>query len=457
MLLGNSLVAPTGEAEAAPKRPPNVVIILADDLGWGDLGSYGHPTISTPNIDRLALEGQRWTSFYAAAPYCTPSRAGLLTGRLPVRSGMASEARTVLFPDSLGGLPASEVTIAELLKTRGYATAMIGKWHLGHRDEFAPGRQGFDTQFWIPYSNDMDATAPREIRIKHPKREYFNVPLLRGGTVVERPVDQATLSRRYSDEAAQFIRAHRQQPFFLYLAHHLPHVPLLIETSSVGRSSRGPYGDAVEEIDSVVGRILQALRENDLDRSTLVMFTSDNGPWLRQRELGGSAGPLREGKGTTFEGGMRVPAIFWWPGTIAPRVVRELGAFFDVLPTLAALAGAPLPKDRLQDGYDLGPALFADGPSPRTSYFYYRNSLLQAVRSGRFKLHLAIRADGQDVKPTVLDAPWLFDLEQDPGEAYDLAAEKPDVVVALRKLASDHLRSVEPAEDQVAKRQFPPP
>jgi len=442
-----------GPHTGAPPRPPNVVLIVADDLGWGDLASYGHPTIRTPHLDRMAREGQRWTSFYAGAPYCTPSRAALLTGRLPVRSGMASESYTVLYADSKGGLPASEVTIADLLRARGYATALVGKWHLGHRPEYLPTRHGFDTYFGIPYSNDMEAApdSPSD-RIEHPKSGYFNVPLMRDGRVVERPARQETITGRYVDESLRFIRENRDRPFFLYLAHTMPHVPLFAGQAFAGHSPRGAYGDVVEEIDDGVGRVLATLAELGLDRRTLVVFSSDNGPWRGQRGLGGSAGPLRDGKGTTFEGGVRVPAIFRWPGTVAPGVVREMGSLLDVLPTLAALAGAPRPEGRVLDGYDLTPVLFGRGPSPRKSYFYYRGATLQAVRSGPFKLHLFTRPDGNDERPRRVDPPWLFDLDRDPSEQYDIAAERPDVVAELRRRADEHRRGVRPAEDQIAKR-----
>jgi arylsulfatase A len=437
----------------APERPPNVVLIVADDLGWGDLAAYGHPTIRTPRLDRMAAEGQRWTSFYAAAPYCTPSRAGLLTGRLPIRSGMASESYTVLYPDSTGGLPDGEVTLAELLRARGYATAMVGKWHLGHRPEYLPRRHGFDLYFGIPYSNDMDARADAPAdRLQHPRCAYFDVPVIRDEQVVERPADQSTITRRYEEEARRFVRANRDRPFFLYLAHTMPHVPLFAGAPFAGRSPRGPYGDVVEEIDAGVGRLLDTLAELGLDRRTLVVFSSDNGPWRGQGGLGGSAGPFRDGKGTTFEGGVRVPGIFRWPGTIRPGVVREMGSLLDVLPTVAALAKAPLPADRVLDGYDLSPVLRGQGRSPRRTYFYYRNAVLQAVRSGPYKLHFFTRPDGNHERPQPVDPPWLFDLDRDPGELYDVAAEHPDVVADLRRLADEHRRTVVLVEDQIAKR-----
>src|SRR5688500_18981804 len=440
----------------AVASPPNIILVVADDMGWGDVGAYGHPTIRTANLDRLAVEGQKWTTFYSGAPYCTASRAGLLTGRLPVRSGMASEARTVLFPDSVGGLPQSEATIPEILKARGYATAMMGKWHLGHLPRHQPEKHGFDLYFGIPYSNDMDATLPdgpaKNALIRTPKDEYFNVPVFSGGQVVERPAHQETLTRRYIDKSIAFIRANRERPFFLYLAHHAPHVPLFAHDDHEGHSARGAYGDVVEEIDDGVGRLRAALAEMGLERNTLLIFTSDNGPWLAQKDHGGTAGPLRDGKGTTFEGGVRVPALFLWPGTVKPGVVGEMGAFFDLLPTFAALASAPLPADRVLDGGDLGPVLRGTGRSPRREYFYYRGATLQAVRSGPYKAHFVTRLEGHDQSPHTIERPWLYNLDQDPEERYDIAIEKPEVVAALRWLADDHKRGVVPVEDQIAPR-----
>src|SRR5688572_8626460 len=266
-LMALAAFAVSADFALAQSRPPNFIIIFTDDQGYGDLGSFGHPTIRTPHLDRMAAEGQRWTSFYSADSVCTPSRAGLLTARLPVRSGMASGSptvRRVLFPDSAGGLPGSEITIAEILKPRGYATAAIGKWHLGHLPEYLPMRQGFDSYFGIPYSNDMDWTGPdkeRHQRTMNPKIEYWNVPLMRNDTIIERPAQQSTLTQRYTDEAIAFVRRNSDRPFFLYLAHSMPHMPLLPSEEFAGKSPRGRYGDVIEEIDWNVGRLLDTLRQ----------------------------------------------------------------------------------------------------------------------------------------------------------------------------------------------------
>ncbi len=451
-LLFVGLVAPP-PAPAAER--PNVVIVFADDLGYGDLGCFGHPTIRTPNLDRMAAEGQRWTQFYVAASVCTPSRAGLMTGRLPVRTGMCSDRRRVLFPDSAGGLPASEVTIAEVLKGQGYATACVGKWHLGHLPQFLPTRQGFDTYLGIPYSNDMDrvADSPRgREAFLNPKVKYWNCPLLRDEKVVEQPAVQTTITKRYTEEAIRFIRANKEKPFFVYLAHNLPHVPLFRSKEFEGKSLRGLYGDVIEEIDHGVGQILDTLGELDLDEKTLVVFTSDNGPWLIFNQHGGSAGLLRDGKGCTYEGGMREPTIFYWPGHVRPGVVAELGSTLDLLPTCAKLAGAEPPADRVLDGADLSPVLLGEGKSPRRTMFYYRGEQLYAVRHRAFKAHFITKgAYGRD-KPVQHDPPELYNLEHDPSEKYNVAAEYPDVIAEIKRIAEEHRNTLEPVENQLEKR-----
>ena len=439
-------------------RPPNVIVILADDQGYGDLGSYGHPTIRTPNIDRMAAEGQRWTSFYAA-PVCTPSRAQLMTGRLAVRTGLAGG---VLFPDSTGGLQPEEITIAEMLKTRGYATAAIGKWHLGVLPQYLPTNQGFDSYFGIPYSNDMDQVeqglpeAERFRRYMEPKIEFFNVPLMRDRNIVERPAQQATITKRYTDEGIAFIKAHQNQPFFLYLAHNFPHMPLFRSAEFEGKSQRGLYGDAVEEIDWNVGRILSTLKELRLDSNTLVVYMSDNGPWAPYLEQGGSAGLLRGAKGSTWEGGVRVPAIFRWPGTVSPGIVTGIGSELDMLPTLASVTGAHAPTDRILDGYDLSPTLRGQSPSPRQILYYYANTgpgVLSAVRRGPYKAHFVV--SGADASAP--SAPQLYNLDQDPSEKFDLAAKHPDLVAELRKVADDHRATVVAVKNQIATRTAKPP
>ena len=316
-------------------RPPNIVIISADDLGYGDLGSYGHPTVRTPNLDRMATEGQRWTSFYAQAPVCSPSRAALLTGRLHLRSGMFGRETGVFFPDSLAGLPPTEVTVAEALRELGYATGIIGKWHLGHRPEYLPTRHGFDSWFGIPYSNDMDWNLPPGLANRtayfNPQVDYWRVPLMRDEEEIERPADQHTVTRRYAEEAVAFIELHQHEPFFLYLPHTMPHMPLFRSGVFEGRSSAGVYGDVIEEIDWAVGEVIEVLDRLNLSTRTLVVFTSDNGPWTSFETHGGSAGPLRHGKGTTFEGGMRVPGIFWWPKGIQHGVIHGMGVNVDLI------------------------------------------------------------------------------------------------------------------------------
>jgi arylsulfatase A-like enzyme len=444
-----AVAAPAPDTES----PPNIVIIFADDLGYGDLACYGHPSIRTPNLDRMAAEGLRFTQFYAAASVCTPSRAGLLTGRYPIRSGMCSDRRRVLFPNSEGGLPAGEITIAELLKSRGYATCAVGKWHLGHHPQYLPTDHGFDHYLGIPYSNDMDRTSdsPRGRRaFLEPKSEYWNLPLIRDDREIERSPDQTQLTRRYTEEAVKFIQASGDRPFFLYLAHSFPHVPLFASGAYLGRSRRGLYGDVVEELDWSVGRVLEVLREAKVAERTLVFFTSDNGPWLTQFEQGGSAGLLREGKGSTWEGGMREPAIAWWPGTIEPgRISRDLACTLDLLPTAADLAGATLPRDRVLDGVSLVPLLQGTGPTSRESFFYYRGRQLYAVRQGPFKAHFMTKsAYGRDPAVTH-DPPALYHLEHDPSEQYDVAKQHPEVIDAILREVETHQAAMIPAASQL--------
>lgn len=440
-------------------RPTNFIVIFCDDLGYGDLGSFGNPTIRTPHLDRMAAEGQRWTSFYAADSVCTPSRSALLTGRLPIRTGMYSDTRRVLFPDSKGGLPQSEVTIAGILKRKGYATAAVGKWHLGFQPEYLPMKHGFDSYFGIPYSNDMDfvdqnvSMDERRRRMMDPKVEYWNVPLMRNEQVVERPADQTTVTRRYTDEAIGFVRANQNRPFFLYLAHSMPHMPLFRSKEFVGRSQRGIYGDVIEELDSNVGRLLDTLRQLRLDKNTLVVFTSDNGPWMLYNEQGGTAGLLRGAKGGTYEGGMREPTIFWQPGTVRPGVVTEIGSTLDLLPTFAALAGEKAPTDRTLDGHDLTGLLRSQpGSGPRQTMFYWRGSKLFAVRHGSFKAHFITKSEYGSDPAVEHPTPLLYNLDEDAAEKFDIAARHPEVIAKIREIADAHRRSITPVENQLDKR-----
>ena len=440
------------------QRPPNFVVIFCDDLGYGDLGSFGNPTIRTPHLDRMAAEGQRWTSFYSADSVCTPSRSALLTGRLPIRTGMFSDTRRVLFPDSAEGLPASEITIAELLKTRGYATAAVGKWHLGWQPEYLPMKQGFDSYFGIPYSNDMDAVVKFSTRaeylnfMKNPKREYWNVPLMRNEEIIERPAEQTTLTKRYTDEALKFIGANKNRPFFLYLAHSMPHMPLFRSKEFENKSARGLYGDVIEELDANVGRVLDTLRQLKLDRNTLVVFTSDNGPWAVFNEQGGSAGLLRGAKGGTYEGGMREPAIFWQPGALKPGVVTDLGATLDLLPTFCALASVKVPADRVLDGYDLSAALHGKGRSPRQMMPYWRGSKLYALRHGSFKAHFITQSEYGGEAAATHATPELYNLDHDPAEKWNVAAKHPEVIAEIRRLAEAHKQAIPPVENHLDKR-----
>tara|TARA_R110002072_G_scaffold303142_1_gene495815 strand:+ start:81027 stop:82424 length:1398 start_codon:yes stop_codon:yes gene_type:complete len=434
-------------AFAAKAESPNIVVIFCDDLGYGDLSCFGHPTIKTPNLDRMAAEGVRLTQFYSASPVCTPSRAALMTGRLPIRSGMCSDKRRVLFPDSGGGIPASEVTLAEGLKKQGYATACVGKWHLGHLPQFLPTNNGFDSYFGIPYSNDMDRVndAPRGRQsFWNPKVEYWNVPLMRNLEIAERPADQTTITCRYAEEAVSFIRKNKDEKFFLYLPHSLPHVPLFRSKEFEGKSLRGLYGDVIEEIDWSVGQVLQALRDLKLDGKTIVWFTSDNGPWLTFNDHGGSAGLLREGKGTTWDGGMREPSICWWPGTIpAGQVSAELGTTMDIYSTSLALAGAELEKDRIVDGYDLTESLKGRSKSPRDVVYYYRGTRLMALRKGPWKAHFATQESytGNN-RLNEHDPPVLYNLEVDPSEKWDVAEQHPHVLAEIKAAADAHRKTV---------------
>ena len=430
--------------------PPNIVVILADDLGYGDLGCYGASDIATPHLDRLAAEGLRFTDFHVPQAVCSASRAALLTGCYPNRVSLLH----ALMPWAENGLDAGEETVAELLRDRGYACGVFGKWHLGHHPEFLPLRHGFDEYFGLPYSNDMWPVGYDGLPVGPDDRRarYPYPPLIDGDRAVgevRTPADQDRLTSLYTDRAVRFIGRHRRRPFFLYVPHSMPHVPLGVSPEFRGRSRRGPYGDVVMEIDASVGRILGALREHGLDRRTLVVFLSDNGPWLNFGNHAGSAGPLREGKGTEWEGGIRVPCLARWPGRIRPGAVcRELAASMDLLPTFVSAAGAR-PPARPIDGLDLLPLLLGrTTASPRGELYCYYGTELHAVRRGKWKLHLPHgypsyegQEPGRDGSPGPT-APRrtgheLYDLESDVGERVNLVELHPDTAGELMALADE--------------------
>ncbi len=339
-------------AQTSTDTVPNIVFIFADDMGYGDLGCYGATDIETPNIDRIAQNGIKFTEFYSVSPVCSPSRYGLMTGRYPVRDGIQGG---VFFPESWTGMDTSEVTMAQLLKQQGYATGVVGKWHLGHRQMYLPTQRGFDYYFGIPYSNDMEAVA-----------------YLRNNEVVSQDVDQHQNVQTYTEEALQFIDAHQQEPFFLYLPHNMPHVPIYASADFEGMSERGLYGDVIQEIDWSVGQIVAKLHALGLEENTLIVITSDNGPWLTMAEHGGSSGILRSGKQTTFEGGMRVPCVLQWPAKVpAGRVVDGMHNMMDWFPTFADLSGASVPTDRPVDGEDISAVLLGNGTRQAQELAYY--------------------------------------------------------------------------------------
>jgi arylsulfatase A len=454
---------PAGTARRQPnaqrlpdaQRPPNFVIVFADDLGYADIGSFSTRDAKakprTPNLDRMAAEGIRLTSFYVAQAVCSASRAALLTGAYSNRVGITG----ALNHRATHGINPDEITLAEVLKARGYATAIYGKWHLGHEQPFLPRQHGFDEYFGLPYSNDMWPRHPQQ------KDFYPDLPLIDGNNVAELDPDQSRLTTRYTERAVSFIDRNRDKPFFLYLAHTMPHVPLFVSNKFKGKTGQGLYGDVIAEIDWSVGRVLDAIKRAKLDDNTLVIFTSDNGPWMSYGNHAGSRGEFRESKGTAFEGGVRVPFVARWPGRIPRGAVGSLPAMtIDLFPTFAKLSGAAVSEERIIDGRDIWPLLTnaPDAQAPHDALYFYWGTELHAVRSGRWKLHLAhpyraLERPGQDGSPGTFVQKTLemslFDLESDPGESIDVASRHPDVVEQLLKLAE---RARDDLGDSLTKR-----
>ncbi|KAM4554251.1 arylsulfatase A [Fundulus diaphanus] len=461
--------------------PPNFVLLFADDLGFGDLGCYGHPSSLTPNLDRLAAGGLRFTDFYSTSPVCSPSRASLLTGRYQTRSGIFPG---VFYPGSIGGLPLNETTIAEVLKPLGYATAAVGKWHLGYgaNGRFLPTKQGFDQYLGIPYSHDQGPC--HNLTCFPPDVKCFGlcdvgavtVPLVHNDNIKQQPANFLDLERAYSDFATNFIvtSVKEKQPFFLYYPSHHTHYPQYAGTGAAGRSLRGPFGDSLYEFDSTIGNLMTTLEKMGVINNTFVFFTADNGPELMRMSRGGNSGPLKCGKGTTYEGGMREPAIAFWPGVITPGVTHEMASTLDILPTIARLAGAELPPVIL-DGFDMTDLLFHKGKSKREAMMFYPTDPneergLFALRLGKYKAHFYTRgATHSATTPdhdcpgfAVLkahDPPLIFDLEADPSERYPLPPEgRPDiqaVLAQIEKVKAQFEANMVFGENQISKGEDP--
>ena len=427
----------SGRAE----KPTNFIVIYIDDMGFGDLSLTGAIGYITPNIDKMAASGMFFSRYYSPQAVCSASRAGLLTGCYPNRVGF----RGALDHTAKTGINAAEETIAEILKQKGYVTAAFGKWHLGHHKQFLPTNNGFDEYFGIPYSNDMWPNHPTN------KNYYPELPLFEGEEVVKTNPDQSQFTTEFTGRTIQFIQKNKAKPFFVYLAHPMPHVPLFVSDKFKGKSEQGLYGDVIMEIDWSVGQIMQTLKELNLEENTLMIFTSDNGPWLNYGNHAGSSGGLREGKGTTYEGGQRVPCLMMWKGVISPGTVNNnLVAGMDILPTIATIAGVPLPQKKI-DGVNILPLLKGEKVEPprKSFYYYYRNNNLEAVQDGHWKLVFPHKGrtyvgfePGKDGKPGGANensevAAGLFDLRRDPGEQYNVIEFYPEIVKKLENIASE--------------------
>ncbi|MCP4847427.1 MAG: sulfatase [Verrucomicrobiaceae bacterium] len=440
----------------AGARTPNIVIIFTDDQGYGDVGCFGAKGYQTPNLDRMAKQGRRFTDFYVAQAVCGASRAALLTGCYPNRLGMFGAPG----PNAKHGINPDELLIPEMLKAQGYATGMFGKWHLGDNKKSLPIHHGFDEYYGLPYSNDMWPHHPgiRHLPLKQRLKRWPHLPMVEGDKIIDTevtPEEQTRLTTDYTKRAVKFIAKNKGQPFFLYLAHSMPHVPLFVSPANKGKSKAGLYGDVMEEIDWSVGEVLAALKRHGISESTLVIFTTDNGPWLSYGNHAGSAGPLREGKATSWEGGVRVPCIMKWPGNIPANSVCSTPAMtIDLLPTIARITGSKLPEHKI-DGKDIWPLIAGDkeAKSPHEAYYFYWGKALQAVRRGKWSLHLSHSYRSLRDKPGNDGIPsaymqkktnlTLYDLKADIGQKNDLSVSNRGVVSELSKLAEDHKEYVE--------------
>ncbi len=445
-----AVAAPTHAAE----RPPNIVVIFMDDMGYADIGPFGDVKAlgyETPQLDRMAKEGRKFTDFYVTQAVCSASRAGLLTGCYNVRVGILG----ALGPGAKHGINPDEVTLAEICKQKGYATACYGKWHLGHHEKFLPMQHGFDDYFGLPYSNDMWPYHPgvRHLPMEQRIKRWPHLPLIDGNKTINpkvTPEDQEQLTTQYTERAVSFIEKHKDTPFFLYLPHSMVHVPLYVSDKFKGKSERGLFGDVMMEVDWSVGRILETLRKHELEDNTLVIFTSDNGPWLSYGDHAGSAAPLREGKGTMFDGGCRESTLMWWPGKIPAGSSCDTPAMtIDILPTVAKLVGAKLPEHTI-DGKDIWPLIAGEegAESPHEAYYFYYGKQLQAMRMGDWKLHfphgyrtMAGKPGGKGGIPTGYSQAKiglsLFNLREDIGEQNDVAAKHPDIVKRMQAMAEE--------------------
>lgn len=422
------------EASSPSESFPNIVYIFTDDLGYGDIGAFGATDIKTPNIDRIAAEGIKFTSFLSASPVCSPSRAGLLTGRMPQRMGINS----VFFPESFTGMDPEEITFAEVLKEKGYQTAHVGKWHLGHMQKYLPLNQGFDSYFGIPYSNDMESV----VYMRDNDVEVFNP-------------DQTYTTKVYTEESLKFLDQTGDQPFLLYLAHNQPHVPIYASPDFQGKSERGLYGDVIEEIDWSVGQILDKLEEKGILENTLVIFSSDNGPWLVMEDHGGSAGDLREGKQYTFEGGVRVPTVAMWKGKIeAGQVYEDLATQMDWFPTICKIVGAEIPNDREIDGRDLSAVLFENGQREGDEFIYYMLSDQRGYRDGDWKIKRPYEGfrGTRGMKQVDAHDTLLFNLKSDPGETTNLAKENPEKVAQMMRAMDLAVKQLGPLPENLVIR-----